>query len=315
MEPVVVLGLPRSGTTWVAEILSSPSVVQYLHEPDSEGSSATALHLKREVHRFPDLGSDDDAPDFSRLWSFNLHAPLARQRAFAWLDTELIPSGEFVETHIRAKCGFETSRIDLPLHLGVFWQLARRAKNFGPEPTHRLVKSVHSSLALPWLTENFQARFLLVTRHPFSLIASMRRLKLADRDRGLPDPDHGWAPDEAAIRQVAWMKRRIEADLRQRPSVNVVRHEDLCMDPIGGFQAVFDALDLPWTGAVTERLEALNAPGDGFEPKRKTRRQVNKHERELSREELETLEAVFEATSTEEPWSIPPDLRLEPKSA
>ncbi len=80
---VLVAGLPRSDTTWIAEVLRRASGLPYVHEPDHEKIWPMAWVAKRELHRFPYLAAHDKAPEFEAMWraSFRgLHArePIAR---------------------------------------------------------------------------------------------------------------------------------------------------------------------------------------------------------------------------------------------
>ena len=66
--PILIVGLPRSGTTWVGEVLSSARNTYYVFEPDNEGLSPLAWLCKKDIHRFPYLVAKDESADYHLLW-------------------------------------------------------------------------------------------------------------------------------------------------------------------------------------------------------------------------------------------------------
>src|SRR5439155_939180 len=71
---VLVAGLPRSGTTWVGEVLGRCAGTRYLHEPDNHLLRPEAWWAKRALGPYPELrpGTDVDsagAGDYERLWA------------------------------------------------------------------------------------------------------------------------------------------------------------------------------------------------------------------------------------------------------
>src|SRR5471032_1813404 len=71
-KPIVVLGLPRSGTTWTARLLACAPGTTAVMEPDNEKTSVTAVDAKRKVGRFPVLGARDESPLYGDLWAWAL---------------------------------------------------------------------------------------------------------------------------------------------------------------------------------------------------------------------------------------------------
>ena len=66
---VLVAGLPRSGTTWVGEVLGRTAGARYLHEPDNHLLRPEAWWAKRRLGPYPELDPGDDAADYERLWA------------------------------------------------------------------------------------------------------------------------------------------------------------------------------------------------------------------------------------------------------
>src|SRR5579862_5634574 len=71
-RPVLVVGLPRSGTTWTESVLGTAVGASTVSEPDNEKLSAPAISAKRGLGRFPVLTPGDHAPRYERLWRWAL---------------------------------------------------------------------------------------------------------------------------------------------------------------------------------------------------------------------------------------------------
>ena len=68
MKPILVCGIPRSGTTWLGQILSLSQNCIYVHEPDDEKKYMSAFKLKEDIHRFPYLTRKDKNNQYRKLW-------------------------------------------------------------------------------------------------------------------------------------------------------------------------------------------------------------------------------------------------------
>src|SRR5581483_1257337 len=67
---ILVIGPPRSGTTWVEQVLGRAAGARVVHEPDNETCSPFALRAKATLGRFPVLAAGDRAPlAYFELWS------------------------------------------------------------------------------------------------------------------------------------------------------------------------------------------------------------------------------------------------------
>ncbi|MEE9416800.1 MAG: sulfotransferase domain-containing protein, partial [Acidimicrobiales bacterium] len=69
---VIIAGAPRSGTTWVAELLSTANRASYVHEPDNHALWPLALLAKQRLGRHPALLLNEPAPRLDRLWDLAL---------------------------------------------------------------------------------------------------------------------------------------------------------------------------------------------------------------------------------------------------
>src|SRR3954447_17188165 len=65
---VLLVGLPRSGTTWTTATLKRTEGVVDIQEPDNHAHTPCAMRAKRGLGTFPYLEAGDEAPAYERLW-------------------------------------------------------------------------------------------------------------------------------------------------------------------------------------------------------------------------------------------------------
>src|SRR5687767_8472583 len=140
---VLVVGAPRSGTTWVAESLRHGAGCRYIQEPDNERHAPAALHAKRGLGRFPILGPADAAPAYESLWRAAFQGGTPRP-----FLTDTVARGML---RLSAPATRERAISDgtAPLWLRVSSALAARKATASGEPV--VIKSVHSALSIEWI--------------------------------------------------------------------------------------------------------------------------------------------------------------------
>lgn len=260
--PILLFGMPRSGTTWLGKILDSDPGTLYRHEPDSYGRMNflpaapdvdTAAELTPRIRAFYDTLAE------ARDTKIAVTTPLFRKRYLgplpaAWNRTAGL--GTKLLTRV-------TGELRAPLWLPR--QALREAR--------LVVKSIESvartgviARALP------EARLVLLLRHPYGFTASMLRGK-ADRhftdsdsigeDLGLLEPlcrsdagmrlgvDLETLRAASAAERLAWQwvlaNDKALADAEELNNVRVVRYEDLCADPLAETQRLFEWCGLEMT--------------------------------------------------------------------
>ena len=67
-QPILLVGIPRSGSTWAGKVLASADGGRYCHEPDNEKLYPLAYVLKRDLHRFPYLPASCEHKGYQNLW-------------------------------------------------------------------------------------------------------------------------------------------------------------------------------------------------------------------------------------------------------
>jgi Sulfotransferase family len=297
---VLVAGLPRSGTTWVGEVLGHTAGARYLHEPDNHLVRPDAWWAKRRFGPYPELRAGTAGGDYDRLWS----------RAFAGGPR---PSPVYAGARILQRAG--ASRLS--------GRLAARQRS-RPAPGPLVVKSVHCARSLEWVADRFHPAVVVVERHPFGVISSWRKLgwdDFLDDDPGVlrysaailgvdaPAPGAQW------LERAAWhygvLSSYLEQARRRHPDWLVVRHEVLCSGPEPAFRRLSARLGLQFTGGTARFLTASNRPGDGYSTHRLWHEQVDGGRSRLTSAEraliLATLDrfAVGQDVNGGEPDRVP----------
>jgi hypothetical protein len=261
---ILVAGLPRSGTTWVGEVLGRTAGARYLHEPDNHLLRPDAWWAKRLLGPYPEFQPGEAGDDYERLWALAFAggprlSPLyagARvlQRAGAWRVSGLLAS--------------------------------RQHSRLAPGPL--VVKSVHCARSLEWVADRFAPAVVVVERHPFGVISSWRKLgwdDFLDSDRralrysaavlGVDPPSLGAPWLERAAWHYGVLSSHLERALRRHPDWLVVRHEVLCAGPEPAFRRLSARLGLRFTDETARFLAASNRPGDGYSTHRLWHEQVD----------------------------------------
>ena len=282
---VIVVGFPRSGTSWLAKCLSFAPGFTYYREPDNFDRVPEAERRFMNLY----LTADQDDWAYRRLMTRACAGDLAT--AFTMKED--------------------------PGPLLRF--LGRRGRSVGERipflffrKRDVLLKLVFANLNLAWLSANFpHARQICVLRHPCGQFASWKRL--------------GWEPDPAELlenpRLVAdhlqpyadlirsadgfWERagalwaatvhvihRQTEADRGRL----IVPYEWLCGDPVSRYQELYDRLGLTWNARTKRKVRSTNAEGDNktYSLSRPTARQVDGWKERVKPEEIEACRRFVE---------------------
>jgi hypothetical protein len=292
---VLVAGLPRSGTTWVGEVLGRTAGARYLHEPDNHLVRPEAWWAKQGLGPYPELRPGTSAADYERLW----------ERAFAGGPAG--PSPVYAGLRILQRAG-------APRVSGL---LASRQRP-RPAPGPLVVKSVHCARSLEWTADRFGPAVVVVERHPFGVIASWRKLGWADfldTDRaalrhsaavlGVDPPPPGAPWLERAAWHYGLLSSYLDAARRRHPHWLVVRHEVLCGGPEPAFRRLAGRLGLTFTEETARFLAASNRPGDGYSTHRLWHEQVDGGRSRLTPAERALVEATLARFSGALPAPVP----------
>ncbi len=164
------------------------------------------------------------------------------------------------------------------------WRQARRFSAYRREGAVPLLKDPIALASAPWLALRFPIRVVVLIRHPAAFVSSMRRL-------GWPFDPTRWALGQPQLMAdyleplrpelEALARRRNEADLIEQaallwktlhhligiyrdrhPEWIFVRHEDLSVDPMTGFQELFARLGLQFTEQARSVVQRFSGEGN-----------------------------------------------------
>jgi hypothetical protein len=242
--PILVTGSPRSGSTWVGNVLALDRNTGYVHEPFNRRCPPGLC--RAGLTHFAYVTAENEAPYLE---------PLAdtlgwRYSAAAELRTLRTPRG--LARLARDFAYFETMR-------------QRRARVVLKDPL--------AIFSADWLASRFGTQVVVIIRHPASFVASMRAAgfvmhfsALASQPRLIEErlAPFGDAIAAAARRPsgsveantLLWnvLHHHIARLRREHPDWTFVRHEDLSNDPANGFAALFARLGLDFSDAVRAGL-------------------------------------------------------------
>jgi Sulfotransferase family len=300
-RPLLLVGMPRSGTTWTMRVLGTDPNLHPLMEPDNEGTSAPALWGKKAVGRFPALQPGDHDQRYHGLWSWILAgAPRSLRLRFA---AQILGR---VQRPGRTRF-LQGRRVPLMTIAGAI--ASHPGKNTPSELRNQrlLVKSVHAPLALEWLAEEFEFDVLVLLRHPGNVLASWLALDLNEQFVRLeenpavrsqllkpwgvtaPGPD----PLERMIFSIGVLSTALEAAASRNPRWLVRTHEQLCSDPGQEFKKLYADLGLSWSEEVDGFLVGNDRPGKGFITQRVAAELPDNWKRRLTSHQVVVMQRVL----------------------
>ena len=274
---VIVVGFPRSGTSWLAKCLSFAPDFTYYREPDNFD------RVREAEQRFINLylTAEHDDPAYRRLMTRACAGEVAT--AFT-MKEDPGPLLSFLGRRGRA--------------VGEWFPVLFFRKR------HVLLKLVFANLNLAWLSANVpHARQLCVLRHPCGQFASWKRLgwepnptSLLENPRLIADHLHPFA-DLIRSAETFWERagalwaatahvihRQTQADNGR----DIVAYEWLCGDPIARFQELYRLLGMTWTARTEWRVRGTSTEGDNmtYSLHRQTTFQVDRWKDRVTPEEI-----------------------------
>jgi hypothetical protein len=290
--PILLTGMPRSGTTWVARILTASGEVGHINEPFNLAVSPGTLRVPAEHwYAYVTTQTEDRyLPVLARMLDFEY--PLVRELR---------------------RC---RSRTDL-VHTLKWWRDFIRSRGRRP-----LVKEPHAVFSAAWFAERLASDVVVMVREPLAVVSSWKRLGWSfDFTNLLEQPAlmRDWlrpfevemtaalSPARDLVDRVALLWRVIYSVVADRrfPAVRLVRHEDLSRDPVRGYAELYEALGLTFTDTVAEAVEASSSSENPAETRVErphdtqidSRANLENWRHRLSGDEIARIRAVTEETA------------------
>jgi Sulfotransferase family len=235
-RPILVTGMPRSGTTWVGRILTASREVGYINEPFN-------------------LESPPGTPRLPVEHWYTYVAPENEER-FLRPVLDLISFRYALARELR-RCRTRTD-VDHTLKM---WLTSVRDRNRRP-----LIKEPHAVFSADWFRERFEADVVVTIRHPAAVVSSWKRLEWSFdfanllnqptlmRDRLEPlraEMEEAVLPHRDLIDRVALLWRIVYSVVQEyarcSSRIHVVRQEDLSREPLQEYAKLYKALGLSFT--------------------------------------------------------------------
>jgi hypothetical protein len=314
--PILIVGVPRSGTTWTANVLAQAPNSWMLHEPDNEKINFLSFLWKRNYHRMPYIREDSDEPVLRAFWDHIFN------RSFLLSNTVLNHSllhltglsKKRLEERIVSKCSTvvkDNGASNVYSSTEILTTSLSRLSLAHYHSKHRIriIKSVHSGLVIPFISSHFKPRIVVLFRHPAAVVASCLRMQLADGNRRvfkqtklaedylqpyLADIKVLDDPLAAMGLQVAIFHHIWEKQLLENPDWISISHEALCHDPERKFRQLYNSLDLEWTSQVSNYLRQHDVEGTDFDIQRRTSTEIDKWTREMTTEQIKSIRKGYE---------------------
>jgi hypothetical protein len=249
-SPILVTGAHRTGTTWVGKMLALSPQTGYISEP---------LNV---LHR-PGV----------------LRAPVQHWYTYICSENEAVYLTAFQQTlRFRYHLLAEVFSLRSPKDVG---RMGRDAGVFLRGRLRRqqaLLKDPFAVFSAPWFASRLGCRVVITVRHPAAFASSLKRLDwpfdfthllaqpLLMRDELEPFRDVMQQyvqspPDVIGQASLLWrlVYQAVARYCRQSPEFVIVRHEDLSLDPVSGFEQLYARLGLKFTPYVRQAILASSS--------------------------------------------------------
>lgn len=240
--PVFLVSMPRSGSSWIGEMLGSSPDAAYLREPITQSCIAKGVFGQgRTVTCYVDPA----APP-------KIYERVARD-AFSGLPN------------------FPPDIVPMPGQ----WPLRERSKR-------RLIIKEVNPLCLQWVIDAFRPKILLLLRHPVAVARSRHRLGWGalglEQKHAFPPKLFARYPEAKRILATAndfWEKEGARQGLITRYAIDTlagykdgktISYEEFCRNPLESFEKLYDFCGLTMTADARRRIEDHSESGDPSKP-------------------------------------------------
>lgn len=299
---ILIVGAPRSGTTWLAKILDSHPDVLYRHEPDEALPPGASIQASMALWvRQRDPRTAGKRPFFPKSWQTEPMRLLRTSLAYA---------------------GAAASRIGFAV---------RSIPDLGAVGKARVVvKSVRLSAGIGEFARAYpDGRALLILRHPCGQVASVMRgtrdgrFDLAEAGTDMPFDEaaaigfagrHGM--DGAAFQRqsdaakYAWSWREFNetavASIADLGNARVVVYEDLCTRPVEEARAILAFVGLRWdaqTESFLRRSTIYEGPAGYYAVVRDSIAAAERWRTAMAPEDQEAVRRVVRESPLIQYWS------------
>ncbi len=245
---IFVTGAIRSGTTFVGQILSLPLEVDYIHEPFNPTCGMPGIERGyRYVRSSLDTEQMQSYHELTKsIFNYDLTLKSWHPHNDPW-----------PRTAIKRLAGSRG-----PFYL--------RLAKLNPFHKAAVIKDPTGSLLSEYLHLHFGVKPVIAIKHPTSFIASLKRVNWWPHPGKMKDQPHlieDYFADEPdflhkkwstpILRSAAYWRALNKVFLTQTskyPDWQVITHEQLSQNPVANFKTLYEALDLPWSASVKDKI-------------------------------------------------------------
>ncbi|MFG1947865.1 sulfotransferase [Nonomuraea sp. NPDC048826] len=254
--PVLVTGLPRSGTSWVGKMLAAGGELVYVNEPlnpQHPPGRCPGILRARVSHRFQYICDDNSA---------------------AWLpafrDTVALRYGWAAELRVN-RAPYDLARM---LRYGTAFAFGRLVGR------RALLDDPFAVLSAAWFAERLGCRVIALVRDPVTFVASWQRLgwtiyfhelleqPLLVRDHPEVLRLRALVGSQDRVAKAAALWRVTRTILSRVPGILIASYDELAADPLPGFRALYGYAGLRWSRTAERRIvqacTAGHSPAGGF---------------------------------------------------
>jgi hypothetical protein len=299
--PILVTGMPRSGTTWIAHMLAAGGDLVYLNEPlnpqHPPGGFPGILNAEVE-HRFQYICEDNEdqfltAYTDMRQYRYHPVAELRRNHRPSDVSRQVNHVRQYLAGRLRGR--------------------------------RLMVADPFAVFSTPWFVNRMGFEVVVVVRRPAATVSSRKQLgwffdpgeltqqPLLMRDvlgpLGVPTTLNGTATRLIDAGAMLWsgIYASIAAYRANGVRFTVVRHEDLSSDPDAGFGELYERLGLDRNDRAAAEIErstsAANpgqlAPGDPHRVRLDSRANLDSWRSRLAADELERIHELTAEVAAE----------------
>ena len=299
--PIIIFGIPRSGTTWLAKTLAMDQEIQYVVEPDNESTTFLGYFYKRGLQRFPYFRVGEESKNYTKLFQRALNGDYITYES---PNNNLLFKSNLISLNlVKRRLKKKGSNRNIILN----WDFVLKKNIQKDLNKRRLIKTVHALFNIPFLKSKFEFLPLIILRHPAACIHSHIKLGLTDGDQDVfkhsqlsedfLQPFLGKikkikTPLERMGMQIGIFHHVVSQYIKQY-NYKIILHEELCENPVFEFEKLFKTLDLKWDKKVEKFINDNNTKGEGFDIKRNVAQIKDEWKRVWTKEDLEEIKKGY----------------------
>lgn len=302
LQPILVTGSHRSGTTWVGKMLALTKDVYYIHEP----FAPNGLLAKRNLITYWFIHLDQDYPELQR----ELKRIITGRYSFIEAIYPFDEQGKFYYKKIPEKLRQYHNQ----------WSVRRRQSFNIKRP---LLKDPFAIFSAEWYQRKFSTANVILVRHPAAFVGSLKRMDWRFNFRNWTEQltlmERYLYPFESQLRdppvdqicEAALLWLCIHHVINEYRAVHkdwiFLRHEDLSRQPVETFHMMYRKLDLPYDSYVEQSIKRFTSESNPADVKRErqvhqlkrnSRANIKTWKKRLTPDEIQRVRSITEPVAS-----------------